>query len=198
MAEERNIIPPCDPPSGSVSEIPPDRASAVPWYAIWVMSRAEFVVSKALTEHGIEAYAPTWRERNEWSDRVKYVDRPLFPGYLFAAMDAEQRAKALRIAGVIQLMPNSLHPEPIEAAEIENIRRVAASGLRAEQCVYVTGDEVVVQSGPLAGARGIVQHTKQSTRVIVRMEMLRRAVQVEISAEDLAVKKPVELVEKAA
>ncbi len=165
------------------------------WYAIWVMSNAEFTVADALAGHAIECFFPTWPEVTQWVDRKKVINRPLFPGYLFARSEAARHNDILRIAGVIEILPSSLTPLPIDAAEIENVKRVLAAGVPLKPCAYVTGDLVTIDAGALTGVKGIVQRSKNGTRVIVRIEMLQRAVSVEIAAEDLVKQ---ETVKKAA
>lgn len=171
-------------------KVDPLAAPGARWYAVWVMSNAEFVVEDALRGYGIESFLPTWTEVTQWSDRKKTIHRPLFPGYLFARCDPSEnergpRREILRIAGVIEVLPSNLSPAPVDPAEIENLRRMLAADLPFTPCKYVTGDEVLIDSGPLAGVRGIVQRTKDGTRVIVKIEMLKRAVSVEIDFRDL-------------
>lgn len=155
------------------------------WYAIWVMSNAEFVVEEALRGYGIEAFLPTWSEVTQWKDRKKTILRPLFPGYLFARCEDSPRREILRIAGVIEILPSSLNPQPVDAADLENVRRMLAAGLPTAPCAYITGDAVLIDSGPLAGVKGIVQRSKNGTRVVVKIELLRRAVSVEVDYRDL-------------
>lgn len=155
------------------------------WYALWVMANAEFVVEDALRGHAIPTFLPTWTEVTQWSDRKKTIHRPLFPGYLFACCDAARLSEIVRIAGVIEILPTKLNPQPVATADIENVRRALASDLPLTPCRYITGDEVLIDSGPLAGVRGIVQRTKDGTRVIVKIEMLKRAVSVEIDFREL-------------
>ena len=66
------------------------------WYALWVMSNAEFVVEDALRAHRIESFLPTWTETVQWSDRKKVIQRPLFPGYLFARCDRARSSRRFR------------------------------------------------------------------------------------------------------
>ena len=176
--------------AGACSDSSPNDAPALPrWYAIYVMSNAEFVVEDALRSHGIEMFLPTWIQVTQWIDRKKKVARPLFPGYLFARCTEERRPEILRIAGVIEILPSSLKPIPVDAADIKNVRRTLESGLPTVPCPYITGDAVLIDSGPLAGVKGIVQRTKDGTRVVVKIEMLQRAVSVEIDSRDLVKEK---------
>lgn len=168
--------------SPSLPDTPPNTRR---WYALYVMSNAEFVVEEALRGYGIESFLPTWSEVTVWSDRKKTIHRPLFPGYLFARCDESQLREIPRIAGVIEILPSKLNPAPVDPADIANVRRALAADLPMTPCRYITGDEVLIDSGPLAGVRGIVQRSKDGTRVIVKIEMLKRAVRVEIDFRDL-------------
>jgi transcriptional antiterminator RfaH len=155
------------------------------WYAIYVMSNAEFTVEDALLAYGIESFLPTWADETTWSDRQKTIMRPLFPGYLFARCEGAPRDEIFRIAGVLEVLPSKMKPLPVDPADIENIRLALASGLKMKPCDYVSGDEVLIESGSLAGVKGIVLRTKNGERVVVRIEMLHRSVSVELDARDV-------------
>lgn len=177
-------------PSGGPGTLPEETESQTArWYAVYCMSNAEFVVEDTLRGYGIEPFLPTWNEVTYWSDRKKIIRRPLFPGYLFARCDDGPRREILRIAGVIEVLPNNFNPQPVDATEIENVRRMLACGLPMKPCDYTTGDAVQIETGPLAGVKGIVQRTKNGTRVVVKIEMLKRAVSVEVDAADLTKEK---------
>ncbi len=168
----------------------PFRADTLPrtpaWFALRLRSNREFQVRDALAGRGIETFLPSWSEEVRWTDRVKTVVRPLFPGYLFARMcEGPQFYAAIITRGVVQILPNSLHPQPIDEREIENVRLVTASRLKAEACAYTEGDLVVIDSGPLAGAKGVVIRTRGALSVVVSIEMLRRSVRVELDAATL-------------
>lgn len=159
------------------------------WYALWVLSNAEFLVADALRADGIAVFLPTWTDVTQWSDRRKEVQRPLFRGYLFARCEPRAFRAILDIAGMIDILPSSMHPLSLDKAEIDNVRHALNSGLKALPCEYLTGDPVLIDRGPLAGVKGIVQRTKNGTRVVVKIEMLQRAVSVEVDSRDVVAEK---------
>ena len=189
MKAARETLPGVTHVAGACQEAPsPPDGLPLPthrWYALWVMSKAEFVVEDALMGQDIECFLPLWSEVVQWSQRQKTILRPLFPGYLFARLADAQIPQIVQIAGVIKVLPENLKPQPVDAAEIENVRRLLAAGLPMKVCDYVQGDAVLIDSGPLAGVKGIVQRTRNGTRVVVKIEILRRAVRVEIDADEL-------------
>jgi transcription antitermination factor NusG len=167
------------------------------WYALRLRSNTEFKVRAALQAYSIEVFLPTWSEDVRWSDRTRQTLRPLFPGYLFARMaEGPDIFRAIVTRGVVQILPNSHNPLSVSDAEIENVRRVVASKLVATPCDFVAGELVMIDSGPLAGVSGVVTRTKGALRVVVSVEILRRAISVELDAATL-VKQP-ELAPRAA
>lgn len=91
----------------------------------------------------------------------------------------------MRLAGVIDVLPSRDRAQRIPDCEIDNVRRAAEAAVAASPCAYVVGEAVTVESGPLAGVKGVVQRTKGATRIVIGVEILRRAVSVEVDASDL-------------
>jgi transcription antitermination factor NusG len=53
------------------------------WHVIYVKSRHEKKVHEELERKGIESFLPLVATERQWSDRIKIVHTPLFPGYVF-------------------------------------------------------------------------------------------------------------------
>lgn len=176
---------------GSASTLPDaDSSVCAPgpgWYALRVRANRESSVERRLRERGYETFLPVYTEERGWSDRVRQLARPLFPAYLFARFDPLRGlGLLLSLAGVIEVLPSRKRPERIPDAEIDSVRRAANSPVAAVACAYVVGEAVTVESGPLAGVSGVVERTKGATRIVIGIEILRRAVSVEVDAADLS------------
>jgi transcription termination/antitermination protein NusG len=155
------------------------------WYAVRVRSNRERKVLQGLEGRGVTAYLPTYRDRAQYSDRVKHVERVLFPGYVFVRMAAHP-GTVLTLAGVIGLLPNNMHPTVIDPAEIETIRTVTTATASARPSPIAVGETVQVKAGPMAGQVGIVErHKGGGARLVVNLEWLNRAVSVEVAAGDV-------------
>jgi len=156
------------------------------WYALQIAPKRLFTIQAALERRGIETYLPVFTVEVKWSDRVKVVERPLFPGYVIARFSLTAAPEILAIAGVIQILNNNLHPEAIDDAEIASLRRVLADVLRpSEPCAFALGEKVRIESGPLAGVTGMVVRTKGQQRLVIGISLLNRAVAVELDAADV-------------
>src|SRR6185436_2955023 len=70
------------------------------WYALHVRSRFEKVVSRNLRGKGYEEFLPLYRRTSRWSDRIKEIELPLFPGYVFCRFDRNNRLPVLTVPGV--------------------------------------------------------------------------------------------------
>ena len=162
---------------------PPPSSTSPPWLAARVRSAYAWKVRASLRDAGIEEFLPTYTEEVRWSDRTKTVERALFPGYIFLrVMDV---SAALRIAGIVQILASNLKPTPIPSDQIDAVRLVCLSAENVLPCAHVVGESVTVATGPLAGVTGTVKRVKGGLRLIVAIELLGRAISVEIDAADV-------------
>lgn len=155
-----------------------------PWYAIRVRSRFERFVSASLSGKGYDQYLPLYRSRRKWSDRVKDIDLPLFPGYLFCRFDAEVRLPILTTVGVISIVGNGKVPIAVPDQEIGAIQTMIGSDLHVQPWPQlVVGSKVLIEEGPLKGLEGVALDVKKKFRLFVSVPLLQRSVSVEIDRE---------------
>jgi transcription antitermination factor NusG len=157
-------------------------SATMQWYALQVRSRLGSIASATLRGKGYDEFLPLYRSRRRWSDRVKEIELPLFPGYLFCRFDAWDRLlPVLTTPGVIGIVSAGKAPLPVSEEEIEAVRAVLRSGLAAQPWPYLgAGSRIYVASGPLAGLEGIVTNADKVCRLVVSVTMLQRSVAVEI------------------
>ena len=153
------------------------------WYAVRVRSNFERNVSTVLEHKGVEGFFPTYRSRRIWGDRIKTLDLPLFPGYVFCRIPMNARNLVVTIDGVVGLVGAGRQPIPVSDEEIESIRTVAQSLLPAEPWPFLrVGQTVRISHGSLAGIEGILIRVKNTWRLVVSVILLERSVAVEIDA----------------
>src|ERR1022692_2403642 len=99
------------------------------WYAAYTRHQHEKVVAGALARRGVNVFLPLYTERSRWADRIKILQRPLFPCYVFLHFDSDRRLDVLQTPGVYSLVGGSTGPTPIPADEIAAIRSVLAGAL---------------------------------------------------------------------
>jgi transcription antitermination factor NusG len=154
------------------------------WYAVRVRPRSEKVVAAALHDKEYEEFLPLYRKRSRWSDRIKDIDLPLFPGYVFCRAKLAGRPPLITTPSVIGILSFGNKPAMISDQEIEAVRTVIRSGVNAEPWPYLReGQQVRIQHGALAGIEGILVRAKSDWRVVLSVEALGRSVAVEIYRE---------------
>ena len=154
------------------------------WYALQIQSKRGSLASTTLCGKGYEAYLPLYHSQRRWSDRVKQLDLPLFPGYMFCRFDVRARLPILTAPGVIGVVGAGKTPIQVDDDEIEAIRAVLRSGLPAQPWPFLgIGSKVYIERGPLAGVEGIVTNTEKVYLLVVSVSLLQRSVAVEIERE---------------
>ena len=158
-----------------------EKSNTQRWFALRVKSRCEKTVAAIAHNKGFEEFLPVYRSRRRWSDRVKSVELPLFPGYVFCQLDPQHRLPLLTIPGVLHFVGIGKTPIPIEPGEIAAIQAAVRSGLSMEPWDYLeVGQRVQIQEGPLAGVDGIFVGTSKQERIVVSVTLLKRSVAVAI------------------
>jgi transcription antitermination factor NusG len=151
------------------------------WYALAVKPQHEFRVFQGLKDlPEVEGFLPSYKDKRIWSDRVKILDAPLFPGYVFARFEyPSRRVPVLRIAGVRSIIGFGSSPSPLAEDEIGTIRTLVNSTFPVRPWPFLReGQRVRVEHGPLRGVEGIILEQKDEWRMVVSVELLQRSVSV--------------------
>jgi transcription antitermination factor NusG len=154
------------------------------WYAVHVRHQHERAVARALSHNNFETFLPLYRSRRQWSDRVKVLELPLFPTYVFARFREVQRVQVLRTPGVRSIVSFNHRLAPVRDEEIQSLQVMVRSGVPIEPWpILREGQRVRVERGPLQGVEGILLRFKNSWRVVVGVEILQRAVAAEVDRD---------------
>jgi transcription antitermination factor NusG len=152
-----------------------------PWFVVRVKSNFEHSVANALHYTGFNEFLPTYKSRRRWSDRVKDIDLPLFPGYVFCQFRQEQRATLLKTPGVVNVLSFGKALATVPQCEIAAIRRIVESEIPGKPWPFLkVGQNVAIAHGPLAGLEGLLVEFKGGFRVVVSITLLQRSVAAEV------------------
>ncbi|HYU77384.1 MAG TPA: UpxY family transcription antiterminator [Vicinamibacterales bacterium] len=169
------------------SEVSPDEAADnLEWYAIWTRSRHEKTVRDQLEQKSVDVFLPTITRWSRWKDRKKKIDWPLFPGYVFARFNVDDRLPILKCEGVVTIVGTDGFPSPIPTREIDGIRTLIESELSYDPCPLIKeGMMVEVKHGPLKGVIGRLVRKGAHARLILSVDLIGQAVSVEVDAADV-------------
>jgi transcription antitermination factor NusG len=162
-----------------------DRADAASdWFALQVWAGREVLSTRHLETRGYKVFLPRYPEYRRWSDRVKKVERPFFPGYVFSRVGPEAAGTIISTPGVIRIVTDGRRPLPVAREEIEAIRRVVEARLTAEPWQYfAAGQRVRLVAGPLHDVEGVVLRINNRHRLILSVSLLQRSVAVEVDPQ---------------
>ncbi len=153
------------------------------WYALATQPRHEKVVAGQLFAGSVEAFLPILKTQSQWKDRKMVIDRPVFPGYVFARIDLNERMSVYRIPGVLRILSFNGQAAAIDDYEIEAVRICLTRGSYPETHPFpVVGEKVRVKSGALQGVEGIVTRVKNQCRIVVSIALIHQSVSAEIDA----------------
>ena len=156
------------------------------WFALTVKPQHESAAARALGAFDIPAYVPLYSERRRWSDRVKLIEAPLIPGYVFARFTRLERPVVLKAHGVRSVVQFAGEPAPVADRELDSIRTLIAAGFPLEPWEgLVPGESVSIDAGPLAGARGVFLRRRDQFCLAVSVELLGRSVIATVNREDV-------------
>lgn len=168
------------PQGDSQADLAADR---FPWFALQVRTRYEAVVAEFLEGKRYTWFLPSYKCRKRWADRVKVVEAPLFPGYLFCRFDPQKRLPILKTPGVIQIVGYNRQPIPVDEDEIRSIQTLVTSGIPNQPWPFLkVGEKVWIEAGPLRGLEGVLVVFKGNRRLILSVSLLQRSVAVEMDA----------------
>jgi len=156
------------------------------WYAVYTIVRHEKAVDTALREKEVETFLPLREVISQWKDRKRRVQFPLFPGYMFVHANIEDRLSILKTPGIVRLLGASGKPLPVPDEQVEAIRKLLESKLPFDPYPYFRkGKKVIVINGPLQGVTGIILERRGLSRLILSVDLIKRAVSVEIDNENV-------------
>src|SRR5215471_17154229 len=147
------------------------------WYVVQTQPHAETRAVAHLMRQGFETYLPRYLKRRRHARRVETVAAPLFPRYLFVAVDmATQRWRSIQSTiGVTRLVCNGENPAAVPDAVLEHLRS------NEDECGFVRldtrprfarGEKVRVLDGVFEATVGLFEAVTDSRRVAILLDLL--------------------------
>ncbi len=183
---EKTIVTPEEAVAQSAAEIGAVPQSA--WYALYTRSRFEKKLLSELTDRSIDVFLPMREVLSRWKDRKKRIWVPLFPGYIFVnQLDTPaNRYRVLNLPGAVRFVGHEGHADIIPEAQIESVRRFLEASISIDPYPYIKiGRRVEIIAGPLRGIQGILVQKKGRFRFVLKVDLIRQAVSIEIDASDV-------------
>jgi len=155
------------------------------WYVVQTRPRDEATAVLHLSRQGFENYLPRFLKRRRHARKVDIVPTPLFPGYLFVALDlSASRWRSIQgTVGVSRLVCRGDSPAPVPEGIVEGIREREDAGgwvVMRPATALREGQSVEISNGPFAELRGIFEGLDSRERVVVLLNLLGREVRTRV------------------
>ena len=144
------------------------------WYVLKVRPRHEKAIAGRLSNR-YEIFLPLLIRKSQWTDRVKTIETPLFPGYMFINLDIKLKHYILEENGVSAFVQFGQKPAILRKHEIDAIKIMLenAETLKVDDAYsFSEGEEVIVVKGVFAGVKGKVKMLKNRSRLFVLIEQI--------------------------
>jgi transcriptional antiterminator RfaH len=157
------------------------------WYVVHTQPHYEGRADLNLRRQGFATYLPRYQRSRRHARRTETVTRPLFPRYLFVALDlARDRWRSIQSTfGVSQLVLAGEEPLAVPTEVVDEIRAregmdgIVRLGLPAGVGV---GSRVRLIDGIFEDARGVIERIADDRRVAILLQLLGREVRVFVPA----------------
>jgi transcription antitermination factor NusG len=154
------------------------------WYVVCTFARHEKAIADRLRNKAIETYLPLYWAVRSWGPRRAKVELPLFPGYVFVRTEITRKVRVLEQPGVVRFVGLNGKATPLADEDMQKLR-TSLRACKAEPYPYLSaGRRVRIKSGPLLGVEGTIVRRKGSVRLIVQIDLIQRAVLLELDAVD--------------
>ena len=158
----------------------------LPWYALYVHSRAEKKVHARITEMGIESYLPLVTRMKVWSDRIKKVEEPLFKSYLFVRTDLKNYYDIVNIPGVTKFVSFEKKAVVVPENQINAIKKYCEDFTdedekAANDIELHEGQLVRITRGEMMGLVGRLASFNSKKRLIVYIESVGQYLPVNVA-----------------
>jgi transcriptional antiterminator RfaH len=161
------------------------------WFVAHTHPHAEAKAMAHLNRQGFHIYFPRYLKRRRHARRIETVAAPLFPRYLFVAIDLNMHRwrSICSTVGVSRLVCNGDDPTPVPEGVVETLRtREDAGGFIKLDCRprFCAGDRVRVLDGAFSSCLGLFEGMAERERIAILLDLLGRKVRVVLDADLVA------------
>ena len=147
----------------------------VRWYAVHTLPHREFGARAQLEAQSYFTYLPRHLKTVRHARKLRTVDAPFFPRYLFVRLDlSRDRWRSINgTFGVAGIIMNRERPMPVPVGIVEALQtRLEQKAVNAEDDGLRIGQRVEVMVGPFANLLGTLDRFDGPGRVRILLELM--------------------------
>lgn len=158
------------------------------WYLAQIKPNCAKIAETNLQRQGFETFLPREDQTRQRQMRFVTTRQPVFPGYVFVALDAAQGLwrKVNSTYGITKLVSFGQLPAEVPSGLIAALRaRCDGGGCIMPALHLQSGDKVTVTQGPFAETVAEIEKIDPDRRVWVLMDLMGRQTRTAIRQDQL-------------
>ena len=149
------------------------------WLVCHTKPRCEKKFAALLTAEKFEHYLPLVQSVRRYAQQTKKFTKPLFPGYVFAQVPTESKARIYQQ----ELIARAIIVEDEEKflRQLADVKAIVASGFELSVLPLLTkGRRVKIVGGPLHGLEGFVDNPANPQGIVLSVDVLQQGLLVKV------------------
>lgn len=154
------------------------------WLVCHTKPRCEKKFAALMKAEKFEHYLPVYDSVRKYGTQTKRFTKPLFPGYVFAKIPSEKKARIYQQ----DLLARAIIVEDESGflRQIEEVKKIVASGFELSVMPLLTkGRRVKIVGGALHGLEGFVDNPASPQGVVISVDVLQQGLLVKVPADQL-------------
>ncbi|MBK8856565.1 MAG: antitermination protein NusG [Opitutaceae bacterium] len=154
------------------------------WFVCHTRPRCEKKFAALMAAERFEHYLALVTSVRRYRQQTKRFTKPLFPGYVFAQVPAEKKARIYQQDLLARAIP--VTDVPAFLRQLADVKAIVASGFELSLLpLLAKGRRVKVTGGPLHGLEGYVDDPKNPAGIVISVDVLQQGLLVRVPVENL-------------
>lgn len=139
------------------------------WYVVYTKPKWEKKAAEQLRRIGLNSYCPTIKKTQQWSDRKKKIEAPLFNHYIFVQLEEKEKNLVFISPGVLRYLFWLGKHAIVKDKEIETIKEWLKSYYSEEVSTiqYQVGQKIKLNSGPFCDKNALIKEITKTYYVLI-------------------------------
>ena len=139
------------------------------WYVVQTKPKWEKKVAEQLQKIGVTCYCPVVIKVQQYSDRKKKVELPLFYRYVFVQITEKERNLVFVSPGAVKYLFWLGKHAIVKDHEITTIKNWLEKGEKAEIALtqYKVGETIKLNSGPFSDQNAVIKEITNNHYILV-------------------------------
>lgn len=154
------------------------------WFVCHTRPRCEKKFAALMAAESFEHYLPLIENQRRYASGTKVFSKPLFPGYVFANVPAELKARIYQQDLLARAIP--VDDEKLFLRQLAEVRAIVSSGFTLSLYPMIKrGARAKVIGGPLRGIEGVIDDPANPNGIVISVDVLQQGLLVKVPLADL-------------